>query len=39
MVPVSLFRRVDGLNNGDGRLDMNELGNALGLVRTIALGY
>ena len=25
--------RVDHLNDGDGRLNMSELGNALGLVR------
>lgn len=34
-----IFERVDRLFDGDNKLNTTELGNALNLVRTIALGY
>ena len=33
LLPLPSHSRVDHLNDGDGRLNMSELGNALGLVR------
>lgn len=34
-----VFQRVDWLQNNDGKLDLNELGNGLQMMRVMVMGY